>query len=232
MIIIIIAATNTTTFLCFLNASFIVSESPYIFYKCIVTYTYFLDRRSHTKNTTLLVLKIPKTESSVRKVFLPRSVAEMLQKWKLKQLNTKAILGEEYNDYNLVMTSEFGSPLESGTIRVSFNKLIEEHHLPKVVFHSLRHSSVTYKLKLNKGDIKAVQGDSGHSQTDMVTDVYSHIIDEDRKKNAELFEDVFYKKNNLDPNMVSEEVDMELLMKALANPEMRALLNSLAKTMK
>ena len=126
MIIIIIAATNTTTFLCFLNASFIVSESPYIFYKCIVTYTYFLDRRSHTKNTTLLVLKIPKTESSVRKVFLPRSVAEMLQKWKLKQLNTKAILGEEYNDYNLVMTSEFGSPLESGTIRVSFNKLIEE----------------------------------------------------------------------------------------------------------
>lgn len=42
----------------------------------------------------------------------------------------------------------------------------------------------------------------------------------------------FTKKNNLDPNMVSEEVDMELLMKALANPEMRALLNSLAKTMK
>ncbi|MCB6298806.1 integrase [Mediterraneibacter faecis] len=117
-------------------------------------------------------------------------------------------------------------------IPVRFNKLIEEHHLPKVVFHSLRHSSVTYKLKLNKGDIKAVQGDSGHSQTDMVTDVYSHIIDEDRKKNAELFEDAFYKKNNLDPNMVSEEVDMELLMKALANPEMRALLNSLAKTMK
>ena len=73
--------------------------------------------------------------------------------------------------------------------------------------------SVTYKLKLNKGDIKAVQGDSGHSQTDMVTDA-------------------FYKKNNLEPNMVSEEVDMELLMKALANPEMRALLNSLAKTMK
>ena len=48
-----------------------------------------------------------------------------------------------------------------------------------------RHSSVTYKLKLNGGDIKAVQGDSGHSQVDMVTDVYSHIIDEDRRRNAE-----------------------------------------------
>lgn len=28
----------------------------------------------------------------------------------------------------------------------------------------------------------------------MVTDVYSHILDEDRKKNAELFEEAFYEK--------------------------------------
>ena len=59
------------------------------------------------------------------------------------------------------------------------------------MFHSLRHTSVTYKLKLNGGDIKAVQGDSGHSQINMVTDVYSHIIDDDRRKNAELFEEAF-----------------------------------------
>ena len=44
------------------------------------------------------------------------------------------------------------------------------------------HTSVTYKLKLNGGDIKAVQGDSGHAQADMVTEVYGHIIDEDRRK--------------------------------------------------
>ena len=42
--------------------------------------------------------------------------------------------------------------------------MIQEHDLPKVVFHSLRHSSITYKLKLNGGDIKAVQGDFGHAQ--------------------------------------------------------------------
>lgn len=54
--------------------------------------------------------------------------------------------------------------------------------------------SVTYKLKLNKGDIKAVQGDSGHSQTDMVTDVYSHIIDEDRKRTLNYLKMHFTKK--------------------------------------
>ena len=46
-----------------------------------------------------------------------------------------------------------------------------------MVFHSLRHTSVTYKLKLSGGDIKAVQGDSGHAQADMVTEVYGHILD-------------------------------------------------------
>ena len=32
----------------------------------------------------------------------------------------------------------------------------------------------------------SIQGDSGHAQVNMVTDVYSHILDDDRRKNAEL----------------------------------------------
>lgn len=61
-----------------------------------------------------------------------------------------------------------------------------------MVFHSLRHSSTTYKLKLNHGDIKATQGDTGHAQADMITRVYAHILDEDRKVNAQKFESAFY----------------------------------------
>ena len=38
--------------------------------------------------------------------------------------------------------------------------------LPKVTFHSLRHISITYKLILTGGNIKAVQGDSGHAQAE------------------------------------------------------------------
>ena len=103
-------------------------------------------------------------------------------------------------DYNLVMATPFGLPIGISSIRKALNDLIKEHDLPPVVFHSLRHTSVTYKLKLNGGDIKAVQGDSGHSQINMVTDVYSHIIDDDHRKNAEIFEQAFYEKN-LDPGM-------------------------------
>ena len=48
------------------------------------------------------------------------------------------------------------------------------------------YGNVRDKLKLSGGDIKAVQGDSGHAQADMVTEVYGHILDEERKKNAQL----------------------------------------------
>ena len=75
----------------------------------------------------------------------------------------------------------------------------------------------------------------------MVTDVYSHIIDEDRRKNAELLEEAFYEKKNLNPQIhedtskrtveVPEGVDADLVSKLLANPETAALLAVLAKTM-
>jgi len=190
---------------------------------------------------TIRVLKTPKTESSIRKVFIPKSVAEMLKSLKASQDEMKSILGKDYQKYDLVMATDYGLPIGEAAIRKRFKKLIREHNLPEVVFHSLRHTSVTYKLKLNGGDIKAVQGDSGHAQVNMVTDVYSHILDEDRKRNAELFEEAFYGKKNLNPQMtetpegkmisVPDGVDAETLAKVLANPEMVALLSSLAKTM-
>ena len=104
------------------------------------------------------------------------------------QDEVKEALGSEYTDYNLIMATTFGMPINGSYIRDQMQKVIDKEGLPDVVFHSLRHTSVTYKLKLSGGDIKAVQGDSGHAQADMVTEVYGHIIDEDRRKNAERME--------------------------------------------
>ena len=193
-------------------------------------------------NKTVRIMKTPKTESSVRKVFLPRSVAEELIAWKAQQEEIKDILQEEYQDYGLILATEYGLPRGGAYIRDSLNKLIKQHDLPQIVFHSFRHMSVTYKLKLNGGDIKAVQGDSGHAQADMVTEVYSHIIDEDRRRNATLLEDSFYNRKNLNPQIHDTEKEDDdgssrrsgrrvTCKKVLSNPEMAVLLTSLAKSM-
>ena len=182
-----------------------------------------------SRTTTVQVLKAPKTSSSVRKIFLPRTVAEMLIRWKEQQMETIEALGDEYQDFDLV--------------NASFRTLIEKNDLPRVVFHSLRHSSITYKLKLNGGDVKAVQVDSGHAQVKMVTDVYSHILDDDRRNNARLFEEAFYSGVGKDPTKQEPEPQTETapsanvspdtatLLKLLQNSEMAALLKTLAKSL-
>lgn len=79
----------------------------------------------------------------------------------------KELFGDEYTDYDLVFCSPspMGTPIEWQVINRALNKLIKDNDLTKVVFHNLRHSSITYKLKLNDGDMKSVQGDSGQGGT-------------------------------------------------------------------
>ena len=99
-----------------------------------------------------------------------------------------------------------------------------------MVFHSLRHSSTTYKLKLSGGDIKAVQGDTGHAQATMVTERYAHILDDDRQKNAERLEKAFYSPEEKVEETPAES-DEVALMRILANSEMVAMLKNLVQTL-
>ena len=194
--------------------------------------------------TTVQILKKPKTESSIRTVFLPRTVAEMLVAYKADQDNIKEALGDEYTDYNLVVAGPLGLPTEHTTVNAALNRLIKKNNLPKVVFHSFRHSSITYKLKLNGGDIKAVQGDSGHAQASMVTEQYAHILDDDRRINAQHFDNFFYQHKGAEPEIQHDDepnvecgtgaVDAKAaaaLTKLLSDPSMAALIKNLAKSL-
>ena len=153
---------------------------------------YYIFSAIKADTTTRLVLKKPKTDSSIRKIWLPKTLAYILRAWKESQDRLKSLVGDEYQDHHLVLAQANGRPYEDRLIEKAFNQLKEKAGLPNVVFHSLRHSSTTYKLKLNHGDLKATQGDTGHAQIDMITQVYAHILDEDRKINAQKFEAAFY----------------------------------------
>ena len=142
-------------------------------------------------------------------------------------------LGEEYIDNNLVVALPNGRPCEQTVITNAFSRLKRDAGLPNVVFHSLRHSSTTYKLKLNHGDLKATQGDTGHAQVDMITKIYAHILDEDRKVNAQRFEAAFYSNPDLRSVHAPEEpqaspIDVQSLIEQIQqSPELLAALSSL-----
>ena len=50
------------------------------------------------------------------------------------------------------------------------------------------------KLQISGGNIKAVQGDTGHAQARMVTDLYAHANTEDRRLLAQKVEQDFFQK--------------------------------------
>ena len=179
------------------------------------------------KSTTRLVLKKPKTESSIRRVWIPKTLALILRDWHEKQDKLKEFMGADYIDYNLVLAQETGRPCEDRVLGNQFERLKKKADLPDVVFHSLRHSSTTYKLKLNHGNIKATQGDTGHAQADMVTDLYAHILDEDRKVNAQRFEAAFY--SNPDMRKVEQSITAQTEQKQDASLDLQQLFVQLQK---
>lgn len=85
--------------------------------------------------------------------------------------------------------------------------------------------------------MKAVQGDTGHAQLKMVSDVYSHIIDEDRRTNASRFEQAFYQKRDLTDVAIQKEFeerpeanDAQQVMQLLSqSPELASQLLQLIK---
>ncbi len=137
---------------------------------------------------TVMVLKQPKTRSSIRTVYLPEYVMNLLRDWKAQQPPCK------HAQPDLLFRRSNGWPFQEETLPDLLEKELLAQALPKVTFHSLRHSSITYKLMLTGGNIKAVQGDSGHAQAEMITERYGHVIDSSRKDSAQKFQDKFYKK--------------------------------------
>ena len=136
---------------------------------------------------TVTVLKRPKTKSSIRTVYLPDYVLDALQEWK------ETLKPVKRNRPDLILRYSNGRPLSEETLPRLLEKQLLQLGLPVVSFHSLRHSSISYKLVLTGGNIKAVQGDSGHAQAELITERYGHIIDSCRKQCAQDFEKEFYK---------------------------------------
>ena len=63
--------------------------------------------------STRIILKKPKTDSSIRKVWLPKTLAYILREWKSAQDE----LRDEYQDYDLVVALANGRPCEDRILR-------------------------------------------------------------------------------------------------------------------
>ena len=84
------------------------------------------------------------------------------------------IKGKEYIENDYVFKKDNGRPYGVDAITKRFKKLLEQHHLPVIRFHDLRHScaSVLYEMGYDLKDIKEWLG---HSDIKMTGNLYAHL---------------------------------------------------------
>ena len=182
------------------------------------------------RSTTSLILKSTKTASSCRTIFMTSALKEELKKWLSQLASDEMNDPTRYHDSGMLFRLPNGLAVEPVLIRKKFLKWQDAHpEFPRIVFHGLRHSSATYQLMISGGDIKAVQGTTGHASADMLVNTYAHIQQSSRVELGKKFESGFYAKPDTpSPQAVSAAGEPTISMTALlellkdADPEMKA----------
>lgn len=125
-----------------------------------------------------------KTKSGRRSVTLTDDAIRELKNYRKRQLQERLIIGEAYQDKDLVFCKEDGAPLDLREFTKRFQRYLMNAGLPKVRLHDLRHTHAT--LLLARGiPAKLVQERLGHSSITMTLDLYSHVTPEMQRLAAE-----------------------------------------------
>ena len=176
----------------------------------------FEDKREGSN--TVLVLKKTKTSSSCRTIFMTEALKEELKHW-LHQLEMdEAVMDGRYRNSGMLLRLPNGLAVEPVLIRKKFEKWQNAHpEFPHIVFHGLRHSSATYQLMISGGDVKAVQGTTGHASANLLVNTYAHIQQDSRKKLGKKFEEGFYKPEESNLQSVPTENEPTISVSALVD---------------
>ena len=142
----------------------------------------------------------------------------------------RTLSGTTLHEVHQLLHNSFLLAVEPVLIRKKFLKWQDAHpELPHIVFHELRHSSAPYQLIISGGDVKAVQGTTGHASADMLVNTYAHIQQSSRVELGKKFESGFYAKpDTSSPQAVPAAGEPTISMTALlellkdADPEMKA----------
>lgn len=154
----------------------------------------------------------PKTEASVRSIYIGKTLSDILRKHKIKQKENELKLGNKYSKYfltpqkrfyevknienfmtcdervNFVCTNETGSLVSQETFRYC-SRIINYELLIPFNFHALRHTHATLLIE-NGAKMKDVQARLGHSKLSTTMDTYTHDTDNMSKETVEIFEKI------------------------------------------
>ena len=122
-----------------------------------------------------VIIKEPKTESSVRTISAPKEIILMLKQLKKERLTAK--LKGEKQHRELIFYDKNLEPIAPDVISKKFKYFLEVNNLKHIRFHDLRHSHVTMLIDA-KVPLKVISERVGHSSVNTTLNIYSHALKE------------------------------------------------------
>ncbi len=141
------------------------------------------------------LLKKTKTVYSVRAIRMLPVVSEALKRWK-KQQAAEVLACKDYHRLGLVFTTENGRPVNYSNLRENYWKWLigqidsEEHPLPYIKPHGMRHSCATWLYEMGV-PIEVIQDILGHSVPQITKLLYVHPTVKAQDHAAGLMNDLF-----------------------------------------
>jgi integrase len=118
-----------------------------------------------------------KTEASLRTIRFNKALAKALARHKREQNEQRLMLGQKYQNNQLVFSTSLGMPLQIRNLTLRhFRPILERAKLnTKMHLYCLRHSYATLSL-LAAVDPKAVSASLGHTRVSFTLDTYQHLL--------------------------------------------------------
>ena len=135
----------------------------------------------------------PKTDKSVRWIAVPAATMTLLTEWKKYQEADEKRKGAFcQNNEGFLFTQENGKPMNPDSVTTWLSRFAKKNGLPHIYPHKFRHTMASM-LIYNHVDPVSVSKRLGHSQVSTTMDIYSHVIAEADKQNADILSGIFLK---------------------------------------
>jgi len=124
-----------------------------------------------------IVIKPPKTKSSIRKITIDGHLLAILKRHKARQNERRLQLANKWKGTsNKVFTGPTGGITVPSTVQNWWIKFRGQVGLDHVRLHDMRHTHATHLLASGKVDIKTIAARLGHKNAAMTLNVYSHVL--------------------------------------------------------
>ncbi len=116
----------------------------------------------------------PKTLRSDRILPVPTDLMAMLTEYRADQKLQQAVTADRWLDQDLIVTTELGGAVTTGTLRDDYKKLSRQAGVREIKFHSLRHTAGSLWLETGRVSLQTVSARLGHSDITTTARIYMH----------------------------------------------------------